>query len=150
MLKAIVEIFKNFTMKIRTLITFTICLLCFISCKNETKTEVNLEENRAKSYNVNDGLITMKGEFVYYEDAAVFQTSNEIYGVVIDENMHQLETQVKVFKKEATDMVPVTVRVRRFEKAEGEEGWQYRVEIKEILKVEAPDPNKEDVIKLSN
>ena len=127
-----------------------LCLLCFVSCKNETKPEVNLEENRAKSYDENDGFVTMKGEFVYYADAAVFQTSNEIYGVVIDEKMHQLDAQVKAFKKEATDMVPVTVRVKTFEKAEGEEGWQYKVEIKEILKVEAPDPNKKDVIKLSN
>ncbi len=135
---------------LKNLFVFILCLLFFVSCKNETKTEINLEENRSKSYNENDGFVTMKGEFVYYADAAVFQTSNEIYGVVIDENMHQLEAQVKAFKKEVTDMVPVTVRVKKFEKAEGEEGWQYRVEIKEILKVEAPDPNREDVIKLSN
>ena len=126
------------------------CLMFFVSCKNDSKQNVDLEENRAKSYDENDGFVTMRGEFIYYADAAVFQTSNEIYGVVIDENMLQLEKQVNVFKKEETDRVPVTVRVRKFKKAEGEEGWQYRVEIKEILKVEAPDPNKQDVIKLSN
>jgi hypothetical protein len=123
--------------------------LVLFACKNETKAEVNLEENRAKSYNQSDGFITVKGEFVYYADAAVLQTANEIYGVVIDENMHLLEKQVKAFKQEDTDMVPVTVRVRKFEKPKDEEGWQYRVEIKEILKVEAPNPNKEDVIKLA-
>jgi hypothetical protein len=131
-------------------ITIIISLsLVLFACKNETKAEVNLEENRAKSYNQSDGLITVKGEFVYYADAAVLQTANEIYGVVIDENMHLLEKQVKAFKQEDTDMVPVTVRVRKFEKPKDEEGWQYRVEIKEILKVEAPNPNKEDVIKLA-
>ena len=124
--------------------------LCFSNCKNEVKQEVNLEENRAKSYDQNDGLITLRGEFVYYTDAAVLQTPNEIYGVVIDDNLQLLEKQVKPYKKEATDMVPVTVRARKFEKPEGEEGWQYRLEIKEILKVEAPNPNKEDVIKLAN
>ncbi len=134
----------------KKLIIILVAIISFSSCKNETKPEVNLEENRSKSYDANDGFITMKGEYVYYADAAVFQTSNEIYGVVIDENMHQLEAQVKPFKKEPTDMVPITVRVRKFEKPEGEEGWPYRVEIKEILKVEAPDENKEDVIKLSN
>ena len=128
---------------------FTIAIVLF-SCKNEAKQDVNLEENREKSYDANDGFVTMKGEFVYYADAAVFQTKTEIYGVVIDKNMHQLDKQVKAFKKEATDMVPVTVRVRTFEKDSLEEGWQHRVEIKEILKVEAPDPNKEDVIKLGN
>ncbi|WP_339753735.1 hypothetical protein [uncultured Winogradskyella sp.] len=132
-------------------INFIIILtLILFACKNETKPEVNLEENRSKSYDESDGLVTMKGDFVYYDNAAVFQTSNEIYGVVIDENLHLLEKQVKAFKKEATDMVPITVRVRKFEKAEGEEGWQHRVEIKEVLNVEAPGPNNNDVIKLGN
>ena len=124
--------------------------LALFACKNEPKQEeVNLEANRAKSYDQNDGFITLRGEFVYYGDAAVLQTANEIYGVVIDQNMHQLDKQVKAYKKEDTDMVPVTVRVRQFEKNEDEEGWQYRVEIKEILKVEAPDPESKDVIKLA-
>ena len=131
-------------------IIILVALISFSSCKNETKQDVDLEENRAKSYDANDGFITMKGEFVYYADAAVFQTPTEIYGVVIDDNMHQLNKQVKAFKKEDTDMVPVTIRVRKFEKDSLEEGWQNKVEIKEILKVEAPDPNKEDVIKLGN
>jgi hypothetical protein len=44
------------------------------------------------------GYITMKGEFVYYADAAVLQTKNDIYGVVIDKNMHALADQVKPFQ----------------------------------------------------
>lgn len=129
-----------------------IIILCLAlsACKNETKPEVNLEDNRAKSYDANDGYITMKGEFMYYEDAAVFQSNNEIYGVVVDDNMHKLNEQAKPLKKEATDGVVVTVRVKKTAKPEGEEGWPYLLEIKEILKVEAPDPNKEDVIKLGN
>ncbi|MBU2928195.1 hypothetical protein [Winogradskyella psychrotolerans] len=127
-----------------------ILALVMFACKNDTKQPVDLEENRAKSYDQNDGFITVKGDFVYYADAAVLQTPKEIFGVVIDENMHILAEQVKAFKTEDTDMVPVTVRVRKFEKDKDEEGWQFKVEIKEILKVEAPDPNKEDVIKLAN
>ncbi|MGJ8548288.1 hypothetical protein [Winogradskyella wichelsiae] len=124
--------------------------LALFACKNEPKQEeVNLEANRSKSYDQNDGFTTLKGEFVYYGDAAVLQTNNEIYGVVIDHNMHQLNKQVTAYKKEATDMIPVTVRVRKFEKDTNEEGWKYRVEIKEILKVEAPDPESKDVIKLA-
>lgn len=125
-----------------------ILALVVFACKNETKQNVDLEENRAKSYDQNDGLITVKGDFVYYGDVAVLQTSKEIYGVVIDDNLQLLDQQVKPFKKEATDMVPVTIRVRKFKKPEGEEGWPFRVEIKEILKVEAPNPESKDVIKL--
>lgn len=132
-------------------ISLIICItLALLSCKNETNnTTVDLEENRAKSYDQNDGLITVKGLYVYYKNAAVLETNQEIYGVVIDDNLQLLEKEVKPFKKEATDMVPVTVRVRKFKKPEGEEGWPFRVEIKEILKVEAPNPDSKDVIKLA-
>jgi len=134
----------------RKSVIYFLILISFFACKNETKQEVNLEENRAKSYDQNDGFITLRGDFVYFGDAAVLQTPKEIYGVVIDENLQLLEQQVKPYKKEATDMVPVTVRVRKFEKDSLEEGWKYRVEIKEILKVEAPNPESKDVIKLAN
>ncbi|MUU79832.1 hypothetical protein [Winogradskyella endarachnes] len=132
-------------------ISLILCItLALFSCKNENNnTSVDLEENRAKSYDQNDGFITVKGLYVYYRDAAVLETKQEIYGVVIDDNLQLLEKEVKPFKKEATDMVPVTVRVRKFKKPEGEEGWPYRVEIKEILKVEAPNPESNDVIKLA-
>jgi hypothetical protein len=92
----------------------------------------------------------MRGEFMYFADAAVFQTNNEIYGVVLDENMHKLNEQAKPLKKEATDGVMVTARVKKIAKPEGEEGWPYNLEIKEILKVEAANPNKDDIIKIGN
>lgn len=135
---------------IKRLFVFSLLATVCLACKNEPKSEANVEESTSQSYDQNDGLITMKGEFVYYADAAVLQTTNDIYGVVIDENMHKLDEKAKAFKKEATDMVPVTVRVKKFAKPEGEEGWPFRVEIKEILKVEAPNPNQDDVIKLEN
>jgi len=127
--------------------------LCFSNCKNETKTEeVNLEENRAKSYDQNDGFVTLKGDFVYVEEsnAAVIQKDNVVYGVVIDDNMHLLNDQAKTLKKDKHDMVTVTVRVKKIENTTNANTWPYSVEIKEILKVEAPDPNKEDVIKIGN
>ncbi|WP_299126606.1 hypothetical protein [uncultured Winogradskyella sp.] len=135
----------------KKLVIILVLIVSVLACKNETKPEVNLEEqNRAKSYDVNDGYITMRGEFVYYADAAVFQTSNDIYGVVIDENMHLLNETAKPFKTADTDGVMVTARVKKIKKPEGEEGWPFSLEIKEILKVEATKKSNKDVIKLSN
>ncbi|WP_273289191.1 hypothetical protein [Winogradskyella sp.] len=136
----------------KKLVIILLAVISFYSCKNETKSEVNLEENRAKSYDANDGFITMMGDFVYDADkkAAVLQTSNEIYGVIIDENLYQLNEKVKPFKTDQYTSVPVTIRVKRVENGNENSLWKYNLEVKEILKVEAPDPNKEDVIKLSN
>ncbi|MBT8244331.1 MAG: hypothetical protein HKP48_05360 [Winogradskyella sp.] len=133
----------------KQLFSLLLCLVFFVSCKNDTKKETgSLEES--KSYNQNDGLITLKGDFIYMADAAVIQTKNEIYGVIIDDQTHKLNDAVAKFKKEATDMVPVTVRAKRTTKPEGEEGWPFRLEIKEIIKVEAPNPEQNDIIKIEN
>lgn len=128
--------------------TVLIVLICLgvISCKNENS---KIDE-ASKSYSQNDGLITMKGDFIFIDNAAVLQTPTEIYGVVIDSKMKELEMQVQPLKNESTDMVPVTVRVKKFEKPTDEEGWPYRVEIKEIIKVEKPEEDTNDVIKLGN
>ena len=114
-------------------------LACKKDSKSVEKSSIQVEE---------DELITMTGDFIYYADAAVLQTINEIYGVVIDDKMHELNDKIKSYKVDDTDMVSVTIKVRRFEKPDKEEGWPYRVEIKEILKVEKPDTKKQDIIKL--
>lgn len=121
-----------------------LAIMSFVGCK---------DENRAKSYDQNDGYITMKGEFVYDADqnAAVFESpSGTIYAVVVDDNMHQLNEKVKPFKEHKYTSVPVTVRVKKAKNTNPKIEWEYTLEIKDILKVEKPNPKKEDVIKLSN
>jgi len=132
-------------------------MLTVMSCKTETKPEdVKASEDLKEGYangntnRQNDGLITIQGQFVYYGDAAILQTSTKLIGVVTDKKMHDLEAQVQQYKKEPTDMVPVTVRGRLFKKPADEEGWEDRIEIKEVLKVSAPKPGDNEVIKLEN
>ena len=136
----------------KKIIFILIAIISFSSCKNDAKQNINLEENRAKSYDANDGFITMKGDFVYdaNKNAAVFQTGNDIYGVIVDDNMKALNEKVKTFKEDEYTSVPITVRVKRIKNSNKASLWTYNIEIKEILKVEAPDPNKDDVIKLAN
>jgi len=127
----------------KKIIFFLFISIVVLGCKKESKS-TEKSSNQASEVE----LITMTGEFIYYADAAVLQTTNEIYGVVIDHKMHELNDKVKQFKVEDTDMVSVTLKVHRFEKPENEEGWPYRIEIKEILKVEKPDTKKQNIIKL--
>ena len=136
----------------KKIVFILIAIISFSSCKNDAKQNINLEENRAKSYDANDGFITMKGDFVYdaNKNAAVFQTGNDIYGVVVDDNMKALNEKLKPFKEDEYTSVPITVRVKRIKNSNKASLWTYNIEIKEILKVEAPDPNKDDVIKLAN
>jgi len=128
----------------KKIIFFLGIVIILAGCKSDSKSDTKTSNSSEQ----NDELITLSGDFIYYADAAVLQTNNEIYGVVINEKMHELNEAVKAYKNEVTDMVSVTVKAKKYEKPKNEEGWPFRIEIKEILKVVKTNPNKKDVIKI--
>nr|WP_321246267.1 hypothetical protein [uncultured Psychroserpens sp.] len=141
----------------KKVVTLLIIFSVIISCKEDKKTDVDTTQDDqtiiaddGKTLKQGDGLIAIHGDFIYYADAAVLKTPTKMYGVVVNEKMKELQKQVEAFKKEDTDMVPVTIRGRMFKKDTNEEGWEDRIEIKEILKVSPPNPEANDVIKIGN
>lgn len=121
----------------------------FVSCKNNTNSSVTSESDiHEKTETQNNSLTLLKGDFLYYADAAILQTKSEIYGVIINEKMHELHDKIKVYKEEDTDMVPVEIKGIIVPKPENEEGWEFRVDIKEIIKVSKPKKENNQVIKL--
>ena len=127
--------------------------MALTSCKNDSKSDKktdDIESQEEKTTKQNDGLILLKGEFVYYADAAVIQTnSSSIYGVVINEKMHELDKLAQQYKNEPTDYVSVEIRGEIIPKPENEEGWPYRIDIKEIIKV-SKSQNEDEVVKLES
>jgi len=122
----------------------------FMSCKNETKSEPKEEVSdttQQRTEKQSDGLTLLKGEFIYYADAAVLQTHREMYAVIVDAKMQELNERAKAFKKEATDFVQVEIRGKITPKPENEEGWPYRVAIKEILNVSKSTEESSEVVK---
>ncbi|WP_033959375.1 hypothetical protein [Psychroserpens jangbogonensis] len=139
----------------KKLLTLFLVASLFTGCKNDTKTEtVPVDENavteNGKTAKQNDGLKLMVGQFIYYADAAVLQTRNDIYGVVINDKMHELNDMAKSYKNEPTDYVTVQVRGKLIPKPEGEEGWPFRIDIKEIENVKKHESKENDVIKLGD
>ena len=132
----------------KTLISLAIVFSIF-ACKEETKKETVVKDNpTTEVVETKTGVKQLKGEFIYYSDAAVLQTTNEVYGVVIDSMMHVLQNRVGQYKKEETDMVPVAIRGEVVAKQEGEEGWPYNVKVLEVLKVYEPQAENNNVIKI--
>lgn len=128
-----------------------LAITAFVSCKNDSKpgdstTVSEQPDNTERTEKQSDGLTLLKGDFIYYADAAVLQTHSEIYGVIVNDKMHELNEQAKQYKKTDTDMVSVEIRGVITEKPENEEGWDFRVEIKEILNVSKPNPEGGEMI----
>ena len=68
----------------------------------------------------------------------LLKTESEVYGVVINKKMHKLNKQVQPYKSQVTDMVPVEIKGKIIPKPDNEEGWPYRIEIKEIVHISKP------------
>jgi hypothetical protein len=132
-------------------IVIGLILLTIFSCKNDAKSnnsENSVEIQNERTEKQKDGLVLLKGEFVYFADAAVLQTnSSAIYGIIINDKMHELNDLAKQYKKEPTDYVNVEIRGEIIPKPANEEGWPYRINIKEIIKVSKSQLENE-VIKL--
>ena len=132
-------------------------VIVLTNCKNDSKeenvktsTETIDVDSPERTEKQSDGLTMLKGDFVYYADAAVLQTHKEVYAVVIDDKMHELDELAKKYKKQPTDYVTVVIRGKITPKPEGEEGWPFRVEIKEVVGIEAADPESNNVVKLES
>lgn len=135
----------------RNLYILVLLAMVTLACKNDKKAAASdpvTADDPERTAKQSDGLTLLKGDFIYYADAAVLQTHREVYGVVIDEKMHELNERVKAYQKDVTDMIPVEVRGKIIPKPENEEGWAFRVQIKEILNVSEPNPDDNQVIKL--
>ncbi|GER58844.1 hypothetical protein ULMA_09520 [Patiriisocius marinus] len=123
--------------KILVLIAFIIAVS---ACKNPDKKEVSEELLTTK----NSNLAVYKGEFIYVADAAVLKGKDFIYGVEVNEKMHELAEKVAPVKNDDFDMVPVVVTGLLNDKEEGVEGWDKILTIVEIIQV-SPKPSKADV-----
>ncbi|MEP3838835.1 MAG: hypothetical protein ABJM36_14375 [Algibacter sp.] len=137
----------------RVLLILLVSITVFTSCKNDSKSEnqdtsnSSLEEKTAKQ---NDGLTLLKGEFVYYDGAAVLQTHGNIYGVLITDKLKELDKQAQGYKTEPTDMVLVEIRGKVTNQKDEKILWDNKVEIMEILNVQPTPKENNKVIKLEN
>lgn len=121
-----------------------------LSCKNDKKSETNqnARDSSNKTEKQNDELVLIKGEFVFYEDAAVLQTNNDIYGVYINDKMLELNTLAKQHQIEPTDMVNVEIKGKISNKKDDKILWENKVEIIEIINVTQQAKENNNTIQL--
>jgi hypothetical protein len=117
------------------------------ACKNKIEetitTQEVLDEN---TENQSDEFALLKGQFVYYDGAAVLQTPNEIYGVFITDKLLELDKKVSAYKNEPTDMVQVEIKGKITNKKDDKILWEKKVEVIEIVNVTPLKENKEQVL----
>lgn len=88
---------------------------------------------------------TLTGEFLYADNAGILRTDPDIYGVVANEKLNELNQRSESLKTDKYDMVLVTVKgILRKNPHRG--GWKQVVEIQELLSVEKSTEKESDFI----
>ncbi|NJX15293.1 hypothetical protein [Tamlana crocina] len=135
----------------KNIFSIALILSVFLSCKNDNKSEQKEETNTISTERTekqSDGLTLLKGEFVYYDGAAVLQTHADIYGVFITDKLKELSQRAEQYKNEPTDMVEVEIRGKITNQKDDKILWENKVEIAEILNVNPLPKDKNNVVKL--
>ncbi len=121
-------------MKNLILFVFTISIL---GCKNNSK---NTTE-------ISDEITTIKGNYIFFKDAAVLQNDVEIYGVFLNDVAKELNEKAAAFKTTDTDMVEVEIRGIISNKKDANILWENKIEIVEIISISAAKET-ENILKL--
>ncbi len=90
---------------------------------------------------------SITGEFLFYDNNAVLNTGSEIYGVVVDDKLHELHAQVAPIQKDSFDMVQVYIK-GMISKNPNAEGWQEVITIKDIDSVAPSTPFENQMIEI--
>tara|TARA_B100001093_G_scaffold516742_1_gene596234 strand:+ start:2287 stop:2640 length:354 start_codon:yes stop_codon:yes gene_type:complete len=112
---------------------FVLILPLIISCSQTTKKSTDYPQ--------------FFGEFLYLSDAAVLNTGTEIYGVIIDEKMQELDDLCKPIKRDDYDMIPVYIK-GIIQDNTAEEGWDKLIQITSIDSL--VNPTDKSIIKPNN
>ena len=90
---------------------------------------------------------SVTGEFLFYDNAAVLNTGSEIYGVVVDDKLQELNAQALTVQKDSFDMVQVFIKGVISENP-NEEGWPQVVTVKVIDSVAPSEPMTNQMIEI--
>ena len=99
-------------------ILILIALFSF-SCDKKQNKVVSNEVVETK----NNDQIILSGDYVFYNNAAVLQTNKNVYGIIINEKVNELNQKLSSIKKDEFDFVPVILKGKLQNKKEDEEGW---------------------------
>ena len=109
-----------------------ICIAVFsFSCEkaNNTPKPNKLVETK------NDDKIIVSGDYIFYNNAGVLQTSKDVYGIIINDKAIELNEKLSLIKKDEFDFVSVILKGKLSSKNEDEEGWSIKLEIIEIVEI---------------
>ena len=85
--------------------------------------------------NSSENLTLLKGSYIYFDDAAVLQTNNEVYGVFMNANALELNQRAELEKTTPTDVIYVELKGVISTDEDDKIKWEKKFDIKEIVSI---------------
>jgi hypothetical protein len=108
-----------------------------LGCKNNSKNNNKTTDNTE----------IISGNYIFFDDAAVLQNDVEIYGVILNDVVKELNKKAALLKTSETDMVSLEVKGIVSTKDDPKILWEKKLEIIEIINVSAAKET-ENILKL--
>ena len=108
-----------------------------LGCKNNSKNNNETIDNTE----------IISGNYIFFDDAAVLQNDVEIYGVILNDVIKELNKKAALLKTSETDMVSLEVKGIVSTKDDPKILWEKKLEIIEIINVSAAKET-ENILKL--
>ena len=108
-----------------------------LGCKNNSKNNNETTDNTE----------IISGNYIFFDDAAVLQNDVEIYGVILNDVVKELNKKAALLKTSETDMVSLEVKGIVSTKDDPKILWEKKLEIIEIINVSAAKET-ENILKL--
>ncbi len=85
--------------------------------------------------NSSENLTLLKGSYIYFDDAAVLQTNNEVYGVFMNVKALELNQRAELEKTSPTDVIYVELKGVISTDEDDKIKWEKKFDIKEIVSI---------------
>ena len=85
--------------------------------------------------NSSENLTLLKGSYIYFDDAAVLQTNNEVYGVFMNAKALELNQRAEQEKTSPTDVIYVELKGVISTDEDDKIKWEKKFDIKEIVSI---------------
>ena len=96
--------------------------------------------------NSSDNLTTIKGSYIFFDDAAVLQTNNEVYGVFMNAKALELNKSAEQYRTTPSEIIYVELKGIVSTEEDDKIKWEKKFDIKEIVSISTQKEKRNTLI----
>ena len=96
--------------------------------------------------NSSDNLTTIKGSYIFFDDAAVLQTNNDVYGVFMNAKALELNKSAEQYSTTPSEIIYVELKGIVSTEEDDKIKWEKKFDIKEIVSISIEEKERNTLI----